>query len=96
MFKRLTVAILVLILSGVPSVGAQSSPQGAASVERPEQLAARVRTYLDSLHAAGIEEIFTLGRDPVWGEGYSAFLQALGYAPDPDFDGWWSKWSGDA
>jgi hypothetical protein len=35
-----------------------------------------------------VAEIFTLGRDP-------AFLQALGYAPDPDFGGWWSKWSGE-
>jgi hypothetical protein len=39
----------------------------------------------------GVRKIFTEPREPTFEEGYTEFLSSLGYAPDPDFDWWWSK-----
>jgi hypothetical protein len=39
----------------------------------------------------GVPYIFTQPHEPTFREGYPAFLSRLGYAPDPDFNRWWSK-----
>jgi hypothetical protein len=39
----------------------------------------------------GVRKIFTEPREPTFEEGYTEFLSGLGYAPDPDFERWWSK-----
>jgi hypothetical protein len=39
----------------------------------------------------GVSKIFTQPHEPTFEEGYSDFLRRLGYAPDPDFERWWSK-----
>jgi hypothetical protein len=39
----------------------------------------------------GVRKTFTEPREPTFEEGYTEFLSGLGYAPDPDFERWWSK-----
>jgi lipoprotein-anchoring transpeptidase ErfK/SrfK len=51
----------VSMLPGRPAY-AQSSPVELSATVRIELLRSSLGAYLDSLHAAGIEEIFTLGR----------------------------------
>jgi hypothetical protein len=56
---------LILVLVGILPVGpvyAQSSPRETSPTARLELLRSTLGAYLDSLHTAGIEEIFTLGR----------------------------------
>ncbi len=63
MIGRSIAAGLILLLAARSPVGAQS-----ASQETPERtartalLASRLQSYLDSLHVAGIEPVFTMGR----------------------------------
>ncbi len=61
---RSRATLLVLLLVGTLPTGtifAQSSPLGEPASARLELLRVRLGAYLDSLHAAGVEEIFTLG-----------------------------------
>lgn len=39
----------------------------------------------------GAKRIFTEPREPTFTEGYPDFLGRLGYAPDPNFERWWSR-----
>jgi hypothetical protein len=39
----------------------------------------------------GVSKIFTQPQEPTFPEGYTDFLRRLGYAPDPEFERWWSK-----
>ncbi len=39
----------------------------------------------------GVNRIFTQPHEPTFQEGYTEFLSRLGYAPDPEFEPWWSK-----
>lgn len=39
----------------------------------------------------GVKKIFTEPREPTFEEGYTEFLSGLGYAPDSEFERWWSK-----
>jgi len=57
-------SLLLLLLVGpfpIQTIIAQSSPAGEAATARLNLLRATLSSYLDSLHAAGVEEIFTLG-----------------------------------
>ena len=38
-----------------------------------------------------VQTIFTQPHEPTFEEGYPDFLSRLGYAPNPDFEWWWSK-----
>lgn len=38
-----------------------------------------------------VHTIFTQPREPAFEGDYLAFLRSLDYAPDPKFQGWWSK-----
>ncbi len=38
-----------------------------------------------------VKRIFTEPHEPTFEEGYTDFLSRLGYAPDSDFERWWSK-----
>jgi hypothetical protein len=40
----------------------------------------------------GVNKIFTQPLEPTFDEGYPEFLSSLGYAPDPGFERWWSKY----
>ena len=56
----------------------------------------KLRTFWQTVEAEmNVAEVFTLAHDPAWEQNYPAFLQGLGYVPDPDFGGWWSKWGGE-
>ena len=39
----------------------------------------------------GVKKIFTQPHEPTFEEKYTEFLSRLGYAPDPEFEHWWSK-----
>lgn len=39
----------------------------------------------------GVSRIFTQPHEPTFKEGYTEFLDRLGYAPHPRFERWWSK-----
>lgn len=39
----------------------------------------------------GVKRIFTEPHEPTFQEGYTDFLSRLGYAPNPDYERWWSK-----
>jgi hypothetical protein len=39
----------------------------------------------------GVSRIFTQPHEPTFEQGYPEFLSHLGYAPDPEFEHWWSK-----
>lgn len=39
----------------------------------------------------GVRKIFIEPHEPIFEEGYTEFLSRLGYAPDSDFERWWSK-----
>jgi hypothetical protein len=38
-----------------------------------------------------VNKIFIHPHEPTFEEGYTEFLKSLGYAPDPEFERWWSK-----
>ena len=38
-----------------------------------------------------VQTIFTQPHEPAFEEGYTEFLNGLGYAPDPNFERWWRK-----
>ncbi len=38
-----------------------------------------------------VEKVFTLPQEPTFEKGYQDFLSGLGYAPDLEASGWWSK-----
>jgi hypothetical protein len=38
-----------------------------------------------------VNQIFTQPHEPTWGQGYTDFLNELGYGPDPRYPEWWSK-----
>ena len=53
---------VLLVTTALPGAAfAQSSPSGP-SADRIETLRGRLTAFIDSLHAAGAEEVFTLGR----------------------------------
>ena len=39
----------------------------------------------------GVKKIFTQSHEPAFEKDYPRFLEHLGYAPDPEFERWWSK-----
>jgi hypothetical protein len=39
----------------------------------------------------GVAKIFSQPHEPTFKEGYPEFLDRLGYQPDPESPGWWSK-----
>jgi len=39
----------------------------------------------------GVARIFTQPYELTWQDGYTDFLSNLGYAPDAEYRGWWSK-----
>jgi len=62
MTGRTAAFLLGAVLLLPNSVSAQSSPQNDTATTRARQLGARLQTYIDSLHASGLEEVFTLGQ----------------------------------
>jgi len=52
----------LLVLALAPTAYAQSSPEPPVRDARIGQLRLLLTAYIDSLHAAGVEEVFTLGR----------------------------------
>lgn len=38
-----------------------------------------------------VGKVFTEPREPTFEEGFTKFLNRLGYSPDPDYPRWWSK-----
>jgi hypothetical protein len=55
------------------------------------EVATRTNHILAVERDIGVKRIFTEPREPTFEEGYPEFLQQLGYAPDPNFEQWWSK-----
>jgi len=56
--------LAIILLLSAQDVFAQVSPPGEGDQERTariEQLGARIRSYIDSMHVAGTEAVFTLG-----------------------------------
>ncbi len=54
----------------------------------PEELAQFWQAVEDDM---GVHKIFTQPHEPAFEQGYPEFLSSLGYAPDSDFERWWSK-----
>lgn len=60
--------------------------------EKPEQWQEELAAFWGAVEAdMRVAKIYTLPQDPAFPEGYSEFLEALGYQPDSAFPLWWSK-----